>query len=110
MRYAMIMAGGAGTRLWPMSRKGQPKQLLPLIRRAASGSADQPLSLLELSAQRLDGLVDKKHRYICTGESYRDAIRASLPAFTNEQILGEPMARDTVNAIGLTAAVLAKQD
>ncbi len=112
MRYAMIMAGGAGTRLWPMSRKDQPKQLLPLIRRAHTGGQQegQPVSLIELAAQRLDGLVDKERRYICTGEQYRAAIRAALPEMPEEQILGEPQARDTVNAVGFTAAVLAKKD
>lgn len=116
MRYAMIMAGGAGTRLWPMSRKDQPKQLLPLIRRAHTGGAaagtapHQPVSLIELAAQRLDGLVDKERRYICTGEGYRKAIHLALPQLPDEQILGEPSARDTVNAVGFTAAVLAKKD
>ncbi len=119
MRYAMIMAGGAGTRLWPMSRKDQPKQLLPLIRRdtmdaaterEASTGGGQPLSLIELAAQRLDGLIEPSKRYICTGEQYRNAIAASLPMLSHQQILGEPMARDTVNAVGLTAAVLAKRD
>jgi len=106
MRYAMIMAGGAGTRLWPMSRSAQPKQLLPLIKDAA----DNALSLLQVSAQRMGGLVPPERRYICTGEAYRDAIRTALPAFTNDRILGEPAARDTVNAVGFTAAVLHKLD
>ncbi len=114
MRYAMIMAGGAGTRLWPMSRKSEPKQLLPLLPRqgrgGAGGGGAGAMSLLELAAARLDGLVPAERRYICTGEAYRKAIRASLPLFTEAQILGEPVARDTVNAVGLTAAVLAKLD
>jgi len=110
MRYAMIMAGGAGTRLWPMSRKNEPKQLLPLIRGGGVSADTKAMSLLELSAARLDGLVDPDKRYICTGESYRAAIAASLPGLADRQILGEPVARDTVNAVGLTAAVLAKRD
>lgn len=101
MRYAMIMAGGSGTRLWPMSRKSRPKQLLPLI----GGK-----SLLEIAAMRLEKLVPLKHRLICTGEMYRGEIRRVLSDFSDEQILGEPMGRDTVNAVGLTAAVLMKQD
>ena len=107
MRHAMIMAGGAGTRLWPMSRKGTPKQLLPLIE---SEGGDAPRSLLEISAARLEGLVEPERRLICTGEAYRAQVREALPGFGEDQILGEPAARDTVNAVGFTAAVLAKQD
>src|SRR5215510_12227006 len=101
MRYAMIMAGGSGTRLWPMSRKKMPKQLLPFI-----GGR----SLLEIAAGRLDGIVSPERRLICTGEGYRAAIRESLPSFKDDQILGEPQGRDTVNAVGFTAAVLQNQD
>ena len=107
MRYAMIMAGGAGTRLWPMSRKDKPKQLLRFIRREGE---KQPRALLELADKRLDGLIEPKRRYICTAEQYRDAVRDVLPKYDDERILGEPAARDTVNAIGFAAAVLAKED
>jgi mannose-1-phosphate guanylyltransferase len=107
MRYAMIMAGGAGTRLWPMSRKDRPKQLLQFITRPGDA---RPRSLLELADRRLDGLIDPQRRYICTAEAYRAAIREQLPAYSDAQILGEPAARDTVNAIGFAAAVLAKED
>lgn len=106
MRYAMVMAGGAGTRLWPMSRKDRPKQLLQFIQQPGRG----PVSLLELAASRLDGLIEPKHRYICTAEAYRTIIREQLPAFKDDQILGEPVGRDTVNAVGFAAAVLAKED
>lgn len=113
MRYAMIMAGGAGTRLWPMSRVDRPKQLLPLVREGAAAApvAGRPAkSLLQAAAERLDGLVPADRRYICTAESYRQAVREALPAFGDELILGEPMGRDTLNAVGLTAAVLHKRD
>ena len=107
MRYAMIMAGGAGTRLWPLSRKVQPKQLLSFITRPGDSTTR---SLLELAAKRLDGLIRPDHRYICTAEVYREAIRGQLPDFRDNQILGEPVPRDTVNAVGFAAAVLAKED
>ena len=101
MRYAMIMAGGRGTRLWPMSRKQRPKQMLPLV---------DGRSLLELAGRRLEGVVPAEQRLICTSEAHRHPLRESLPQFSDEQILGEPVGRDTVNAIGFTAAVLAKRD
>lgn len=111
MRYAMIMAGGAGTRLWPMSRKEQPKQLIRFIQQKGE---KKPRSLLELAAVRLEGLIDEKHRYICTAESYRDQIKKEVEGFggkhADERILGEPVGRDTVNAVGFAAAVLQKVD
>lgn len=102
------MAGGAGTRLWPLSRQDRPKQLLPLIR---SGSAeDRARTLLEVAGARLEGVVAAERRYICTGERYRSAIRSAMPEFTDDRLLGEPAARDTVNAVGFAAAVFEKLD
>lgn len=105
MRYAMIMAGGAGTRLWPMSRQDRPKQLLRLIE-GPSG----PRSLLELAADRLEGMIPPERRFVCTSEAYREPIKADLPGFTDDRILGEPVGRDTVNAVGFAAAVFQKLD
>ncbi len=114
MRYAVIMAGGAGTRLWPMSRKDRPKQLIRFIERSADGktrgTSQEPTSLLAVAGRRLEGLIALENRYICTAEAYRDLIHEELPGFKDSQILGEPCARDTVNAIGLAAAVLEKAD
>jgi len=106
MRYAMIMAGGSGTRLWPMSRDGQPKQLIRFIHQPDGSVA----SLLEIAADRMSGLVPTDKRYICTGERYRAQIKDALPAFDDAHILGEPQPRDTVNAVAFAAAVFAKED
>jgi len=108
MRYAVIMAGGAGTRLWPMSRTGKPKQLLRFM--APESAGDPQRSLLNLAASRLRGLVEPKGIYICTGASYARQVLEDLPMLPAEQILGEPMGRDTANAVGFSAAILAKRD
>ena len=99
MRHAMIMAGGSGTRLWPLSRRGRPKQLLELLPGGRS--------LLEEAVDRLDGVVDPARRLICTGERFRTSIEGAIPGV---EVLGEPCARDTLNAVGFTAAVLAARD
>ncbi|MCH2142575.1 MAG: mannose-1-phosphate guanylyltransferase [Phycisphaerales bacterium] len=101
MHHAMIMAGGSGTRLWPMSHGGRPKQMVPLV---------QGQSLLWHAATRLEGLVPPKQQWICTGEQHRDLILADLPNFDGAHLIGEPCPRDTVNAVALTAAVLQLQD
>lgn len=101
MRYALIIAGGSGTRLWPMSRKQLPKQLLPFIN-------DQ--SLLQIAVARLDGLIDSSHLYVCAGQTHREATCQAIPTLAESRFLGEPMGRDTLNAIGLGTAVIAQED
>ncbi len=101
MRHAMVMAGGSGTRLWPLSRKSMPKQLLPLI-----GGR----SLLELAVERMAAIVPSPScRWICASAEYSQLIQDNL-SFPATQMLAEPASRDTLNAVGLTAAVLAKTD
>lgn len=101
MRYAMIMAGGTGTRLWPMSRARIPKQLIPFI----GGK-----SLLQIASERLDGLVEAEHRFICAGAVHQQAILDALPKFTTERYLAEPTGRDTLAAVAFSAAVIGRHD
>ena len=101
MRYAVIMAGGAGQRLWPLSRLMRPKQLLPLI----GGK-----SLLALAAERLAELFEPADTLIVTNASYADQVAAELPNVPPENIIGEPEGRDTANAIALATVLLAARD
>ena len=101
MRFSLIMAGGSGTRLWPMSTAEQPKQLIPFI---------NGRSLLQIAFERLDGLVDPDKRYICAGNLHKEIIINRLKGFTEEQFIGEPTGRDTLNALAYSAAVLQKID
>ena len=101
MQYGVIMAGGAGTRLWPLSRANKPKQLLNVIRGK---------SLLQLSYQRLRGILPAERIFVCTGAMHRDAVLQNLPELNAENLLGEPTGRDTANAVGFPAAVLLERD
>src|SRR5262249_2961500 len=101
MNYAVIMAGGSGTRLWPLSRNTLPKQLLPVIKGK---------SLLQMSFDRLRAILPAERIFVCTGESHRDLVLRNLPALPPANLLGEPTGRDTANAVGFSAAVLHKID
>jgi mannose-1-phosphate guanylyltransferase len=101
MRYALIMAGGSGTRLWPMSRGDRPKQLIPFL----NGK-----SLLQVAFDRLEGLIDPKNRCVCAGRRHEQVILDETPGLEKENFFGEPIGRDTLNAVGFGAAVLAEKD
>lgn len=101
MRYAVILAGGSGRRLWPLSRTARPKQLLSLM----GGK-----SLLEMAVDRLTGLFDYSNILIITNAEYSEQIHQALPLLPVENIIGEPEGRDTANAIALGAEILAARD
>ena len=81
MQHAVIMAGGIGSRLWPLSRAGRPKQMLPL----AHGTP-----LLQAAWDRLDGAVPTERRWVCTGAEYAEGIHGILPDLAPARLLGEP--------------------
>ncbi len=101
MRHAVIMAGGSGTRLWPLSRSARPKQLLRLFDGA---------SLLEHAVRRLDGLFEPQNIWVITSAAYLELVARSAPQLPRENLIGEPLGRDTSNAIGLAAHLLARRD
>jgi mannose-1-phosphate guanylyltransferase len=88
---ALILAGGSGTRFWPLSRQRRPKQLLAL-----EGSQ----SLLRTTLERLRPLVEPPEVWVCTTETLAEQVRRELPEVPPEQILCEPAARNTAPAIG----------
>lgn len=88
---ALILAGGSGTRFWPLSRKARPKQLLAL---------EGERSLLQETVDRLQPLVAAADVWICTTEALADAVREQLPEVPAGQVLAEPMGRNTCPAIG----------
>ena len=98
--FAIIMAGGSGTRLWPLSRRETPKQLLPL-----TGET----SLLQQTVARLDGLIDPRDIYVITSQDHVRPTRRQLPQLAEDNVLGEPLARSTAVAAGL-ATVLVRRE
>jgi mannose-1-phosphate guanylyltransferase len=101
MRYVLIVAGGSGKRLWPLSRQDMPKQLLRMV----GGK-----SLLRLAYERLDGIVPPDQVLVCTAADYAGTVAAELPELKPANILGEPEGRDSLNAVAWPAAVLAARD
>ena len=98
--FAIIMAGGSGTRLWPLSRRSTPKQLLAL-----TGDT----SLLQQSVARLGTLLKPHDIYVITSQAHVRATQDQLPQLPAENVLGEPLARSTAVAAGL-ATVLARRE
>jgi mannose-1-phosphate guanylyltransferase len=100
--YSVILAGGSGTRLWPLSRRGNPKFLHPL-----TGSAK---SLLQATASRLAPLSGPSQSYVVTGVGHAAAVARQLPDLPDGNLLIEPSPRDSCAAIGLAAALIARTD
>ena len=86
MTYAVIMAGGIGSRFWPRSRKATPKQFLNVF-----GDA----TLIQNTIARLQGIVPPERCFIVTHERYTEQVKRQLPAVPEENILAEPVSRNT---------------
>ncbi len=101
MKYAIIMAGGTGKRLWPLTRQTRPKQVLKLI---------EGQTLLRRCFDRLTDLFDLRNIIVVTNAGYADIVRENLAELPYNNVIAEPVVRDTAGAIGLAASVLMRND
>ncbi|HMZ06550.1 MAG TPA: mannose-1-phosphate guanylyltransferase [Anaerolineales bacterium] len=99
--YAVIMAGGGGTRLWPVSRKESPKQLLPLLGQE---------TLFQSTVKRLKNLFPPERILVVTVEEQAREMKKQAPELPEENYLIEPAPRGTASVVGLAAKVLQKRD
>jgi len=100
--YGVVLAGGTGTRLWPLSRAGHPKFLHPLTGTDAS--------LLQATVERLDLLAPQDRIFVVTGVAHAAAVSRQLTTVPEGNVLVEPSPRDSCAAIALAAAVIARRD
>lgn len=98
-KTALIMAGGKGERFWPRSRVNLPKQFLSLT--------DDGKTMIQLTVERISPLVDLEDIYIATNSNYMELVKMQLPGIPEENILCEPVGRNTAPCIGLGAVHMA---
>ncbi len=99
--YAVIMAGGGGTRLWPLSRRTRPKQMLRII---------EQRSLFQMAVDRLDGVFDPEHILVVTVPDQLEELHQQCPQIPEKNFLLEPAPRGTAAVVGLAALHLARLD
>jgi mannose-1-phosphate guanylyltransferase len=99
--YPVIMAGGSGTRFWPLSRKDRPKQFLAL-------AGDEPL--LAATVSRLPPLAKARETFVVCGPAHAAAARKLLPKLPEQNFIVEPCARNTAPCVGLAALHVARKD
>ncbi len=99
--YAVIMAGGSGTRFWPASRRARPKQFLPVW-------GGRPM--IVQTCERLAGLVSTERTLVVTAESQVGLVRAALPRLPRENVLAEPAARNTAACIAFATEEIARRE
>ena len=99
--YAVIMAGGSGTRLWPMSRQASPKQFQKLVGEK---------TLIQATYERVKKVVPVGQIYVATVEHYKDLVAEQLPKVASDHVFLEPASRNTAPAFGMIAYKLLQKD
>jgi len=99
--HAVILAGGKGTRFWPKSRARRPKQLLPIVRER---------TMIQVTVERLAPVVSAEHIWVVSGTDHAEELRDQLPDVPDEQIVVEPVGRNTAPAIALATNLIARHD
>lgn len=97
MLCALIMAGGKGTRFWPLSTEEKPKQFLNLI-------GDK--TMIQMTIDRVKPIIPIERIFVCTGEKYIDLVKEQLPELPEKNIIVEPEGRNTAPCIALSALVI----
>jgi mannose-1-phosphate guanylyltransferase len=100
--YAIIMAGGVGTRFWPHGSAKLPKQFLPI--------ADSALTMLQMTAKRSRRIAPPERTLVITNRQYVDEVKNQLPDVPERNIIGEPVGKNTAPCIGLAAFILKQFD
>ncbi len=101
MVYAVIMAGGSGTRFWPKSTKALPKQFLNLFGEG---------TMIQNTASRIETVIPQERIMVVTNESYVSIVKEQLPKVPDENIVGEPVAKNTAPCVAIAAELLYKKD
>lgn len=101
MRYAVIMAGGVGSRFWPSSRNAKPKQFLKLLGEK---------TMIQYTIDRIKPLIAAENILIVTNDQYVDLVREQLPEIPSDNIIGEPVAKNTAPCVAVAAAILHQRD
>ncbi len=100
-RFVVIMAGGKGERFWPASRLKRPKHLLPIV-------GDKPM--LTQTVDRLEGFIEPENIFVITNVEQMEGVREVCPSLPKENIVAEPVGRDTAAAVGLAMLLIKQKD
>lgn len=101
MVYAVIMAGGSGTRFWPKSTKALPKQFLNLFGKG---------TMIQNTANRIKDIIPQERIMVVTNDSYVSIVKEQLPKVPADNIVGEPIAKNTAPCVAIAAELLYKKD